>query len=135
MAESANVSAWILLFVGFYALAAGVGELRAPNSWGAMLGDLERSPALRFLTGLATLAIGAAIYLTNPWRAGDWLSIVVTAIGGVAVLEGLLMLALGDRFIRFGRTLLGRAGRAWASFSALLGIAAIIVALAVLRPV
>lgn len=133
MAANADISAWILLFVGFYALAAGAGELRAPNTWWAMLNDFERSPALRFLTGLVTLAIGTAIYLTNPWRPGDGLSIAVSVIGGVAVAEGLLMLAAGDRFIHFGRRLIGRAGRAWAGFAALLGIVAILFALAGLR--
>lgn len=129
MAESAQISAWIVLFVGLYALAAGLGELRTPNTWWAMLGDFERSPALRFLAGLVTLAIGAAISLANPWRPGDWLSVTVSAIGGMAVLEGLLMLGAGNRFIRFGRVLIGRAGRAWALFAVLLGVGAIAVAL------
>lgn len=135
MAESADISAWILLFVGFYALAAAAGELRAPNTWWAMLNDFERSPALRFLTGFVVLVIGATIYLANPWRPGDWLSILVSVIGGLAVAEGLLILAAGDRFIRFGRMLIGRAGRLWAAIAALFGIAAILVALASLQTI
>lgn len=129
MAESADISAWILFFVGTYALAAAAGELRAPNTWWAMLKDFERSPALRFVTGFVVLAIGAAIYLANPWRPGDWLSIAASVIGGVAIAEGLLMLAAGDRFLHVGRALIGRAGRAWAGFAALLGIALILLAL------
>ena len=133
MATSASIPAWIALFVGLYALAAGVGELRAPNTWWTMLKEFERSPALRFLTGLLVLVLGAAIYLVNPWRPGDWLAITVSAVGGLAVAEGLLILAAGERFLHFARALLGRAGRAWAALAALLGIAAIVVALARLQ--
>ncbi|MBO9518285.1 MAG: hypothetical protein J7493_09475 [Porphyrobacter sp.] len=133
MAANTDVSAWILLFIGFYALAAAVGELRAPNTWWAMLKDLERSAALRFLTGLVTLSLGAAIYLVNPWRPGDWMSITVSVIGGIAVAEGALILASGDRFLHFARALVGRAGRAWAGFAALFGVAAVLMAMSRLQ--
>jgi hypothetical protein len=130
MAENADISAWIALFLGLYALAAGIGELRSPNTWSMMLKEFERSPGLRFVTGLAALALGATIYLANPWRPGDWLALTVSALGGVAVAEGLLMLAVGDRLIPFGRALIGRAGRAWAGLAVLLGLAAILAGLA-----
>ena len=129
MAQSGDIPAWIAFFVGIYALAAGVGEIRSPGGWGVMLKDFERSPALRFLTGLVTLSLGAAIYLVNPWRPEDWLSIVVSVIGGIAIAEGLLMLAAGERILNFGRALLGRGGRVWAGFSALLGVAMVLVAM------
>lgn len=129
MAESATISAWIALFVGLYALGAGLGELRSPNTWWMMLKEFERSPALRFVTGLVTLALGATIYLVNPWRPDDWLSITVSLIGGVVVAEGLLMLSASEQFLNLGRALIGRAGRAWAAFSVLLGIAAIVAGL------
>lgn len=135
MAEGADVSAWIAFFVGLYALAAAAGELRSPNTWWTMLKDFERSPALRFLTGLVTLALGATIYLVNPWRPDDWLAIAVSVVGGVAVAEGLLILAAGERFLHFARALIGRAGRAWAGLAALLGIGAIVVAMARLQVV
>ena len=126
MAEPSQISAWILLFMGLYSLAAAVGELRSPNTWWAMLKDFERSPGLRFLTGLFVLALGAAVYLVNPWVPGDWQSIVVSVLGGLMVAEALLILASGDRFLHLARALIGRAGRAWAGFSALLGMAMIV---------
>ena len=135
MAETSQISAWILLFIGLYSLAAAAGELRAPNTWWAMLKDFERSAALRFLTGFAVLALGAAIYLVNPWVPGDWLSVAVSVLGGVMVAEGLLILAAGDRFLHFARALIGRAGRAWAGFSAVLGIAMILTALSRLQTI
>lgn len=133
MAEPSQVSAWIMFFIGLYSLAAAAGELRSPNTWWAMLKDFERSAALRFLTGLLVLALGAAVYLVNPWLPGDWLSVVVSALGGVMIAEGLLILAAGDRFLHVARALIGRAGRAWAGLSALLGIAMILLAMSRLQ--
>ena len=129
MAETIDVPAWILLFVGLYSLAASIGEWRIPGTWAGMLADFERSPGLRFITGFFVLSLGAAVYMVNPWRPGDWLSILVTILGGIMALEGALILAMGDRFLGFARWLIGRASRAWAAFSALLGIVLIAVAL------
>jgi hypothetical protein len=129
VAEPSQISAWIALFFGLYLFAAGAGELRSPNTWWAMLTELERSPGLRFLTGLAALALGATIYLVNPWRPGDWLSVAVSVLGGLGVAKGILVLASGDRFLRLARSVLGRAGRAWAGFAALAGLALTIVAM------
>jgi len=99
-----------------------------------MLKDLERSPAVRFLTGLVALAVGATIYLVNPWRPDDWLSIAVSVVSGIAVAEGVLILAAGERFLHFGRALLGRGGRGWAGLAALFGIAAIVLGMMRLHP-
>ena len=129
MAHGGDIPAWIAFFVGLYALAAGVGELRSPGGWSVMLKEFERNASLRFLTGLVTLALGSTIYLVNPWRPEDWLAIVVSVIGGIAIAEGLLILAAGERFLNFGRALLGRGGRVWAGFSALLGVAMVVVAM------
>ena len=103
MADPSQLSAWIALFLGLYLFAAGAGELRAPNTWWAMLKEFERSPGLRFLTGVAALAIGATIYLVNPWRPGDWLAIAVSVIGGLGVAKGILVLASGDRYLHLAR--------------------------------
>lgn len=129
IAESSQISAWIALFLGLYLFAAGTGELRAPNTWWAMLKEYERSPGLRFLTGVAALALGAAIYLVNPWRSADWLSVTVSVLGGVGVGKGILVLASGDRYLRLARAVLGRAARAWAGFAALAGLALMLVAM------
>jgi hypothetical protein len=129
MAETIDIPAWIVLFVGLYSLAAAIGELRAPGFWAAMLGDFERLPGLRFVTGFLVLSLGAAVYMVNPWRPDDWLAVLVTILGGIMTLEGAVILAMGDRFLGFARWLIGRASRAWAAFAALLGIALIAVAI------
>ena len=128
MAETADIPAWIILFTGLYSLAASLGEWRAPGFWASMLADFERQPGLRFITGLFVLSLGAAIYMVNPWRPDDWLSILVTVLGAIMAAEGAVILAMGDRFLAFARWLIGRATRAWATFSALLGVALIVIA-------
>ena len=130
MAQTHDVAAWIALFIGLYALAAAVGELRQPGTWGVMLTNFARGPALRFVTGFAVLAVGAAIYLGNPWRPADRLAVLVSVIGGIMVVEGMLILAAGDRFLPFARVLIGRAARVWAGASAFLGFCLIVAALA-----
>jgi hypothetical protein len=131
MAETADIPAWIILFMGLYSLAAAIGEWRTPGFWAAMLGDFERQPGLRFVTGLFVLSLGAAIYMVTPWRPDDWLAVLVTILGGIMALEGAVILAIGDRFLVFARSLIGRASRAWAAFSALLGVA--LIAIAIIR--
>lgn len=128
MAEPIDIPAWITLFMGLYALTASIGEWRTPGTWKAMLEDFERSAGLRFITGFFVLSLGAAVYMVNPWRPDDWLSILVTVLGGIMAAEGAVILAMGDRFLGFARALIGRASRAWAAFSAILGVALIAVA-------
>ena len=133
MAEAQDLPAWILLFVGLYSLAAAVGELRLPGTWAKMLADFERGPGLRFMTGFFVLSLGAAVYLVNPWRPDDWMAVAVSILGGLMVAEGALILAMGDRFLGFARALIGRAGTAWAGFSAVLGVALIVAAMSRLQ--
>lgn len=133
MAASQDIPAWILLFMGLYSLAASVGELRQPGFWAKMLSDFERSPGLRFVTGFFVLSLGAAIYLANPWRPDDWAAVLVSVLGGLMAAEGALILAMGDRFLGFARALIGRASKAWAGFSAILGFAFIVLALSRLQ--
>jgi len=97
MAQGGDIPAWIAFFIGLYALAAGVGEIRSPGGWGVMLKEFERGLALRYLTGLITLALGATIYLVNPWVPEDWLAIVVSVMAGSACAsKGFVRTQVGD---------------------------------------
>ena len=129
MATSATISAWIALFIGVYSLGAAIGELRSPGFWQGMLRDISGNDALTFLTGIIVLALGAAIYLVNPWRPDDWLSILITLTGGGMAIEGFLFLAFPGPFLAFAGRLMALASRGWAFASALFGIAIIVAAL------
>lgn len=129
MPGSSDISAWIALFMGLYALGAAIGELRSPGSWASMLEDFEKAEGLRFITGIVVLALGATIYLVNPLDWNDWLSVVVTVIGGGMVVEGVVILGWGRPFLHFAASLLGAVNRFWALLSAGLGIVLVCVAM------
>ncbi|RKF18239.1 hypothetical protein D6851_15385 [Altericroceibacterium spongiae] len=125
-----DLPSWIALFLGLYALAAGMGELRNPGGWAAMLEDFEKSPGLRFLAGILCIGFGALIYLVCGAQYRSWLAIAMSVIGGLMVIEGVLILASGERVMGFARRFLGKAGSVWPGFSVFLGAAFILLAFA-----
>ena len=129
MATADTIPAWIVMFLGIYAFAAAMGELRMPGTWNGMLTDFEQSPGMRFIAGIFTLTLGACIYLVTPWRPDDWLFVAVAGLGGLLVVEGIALLAAGERFVTFGRWAMAGASEVWAGLSAVLGAALIFVAL------
>ena len=133
MATAADMSAWIALFLGLAILAVCVAELRSPGGWMQLVEELEASFALRFVTGFFTVAFGAIVYLANPWDRGDWLSMLVTVIGGLGVAKGLLILAAPDRIMGLGRKVLGTNSTLIAGIDALLGAGLLFAALSRLQ--
>ena len=129
MGNAGNITGWIAFFMGLYAVAAGIGELRRPGFWARMVQEFRESSALQFLAGFVTLAIGATIYLVNPWNPADLLSILITVLGAWIFVEGALILAMGDRFLAFASRLMGSGNRVWAGFSIALGLATLFAAL------
>lgn len=129
MGNAANITGWITFFIGLYAVAAGIGEFRRPGFWAKMLQEFRESMALQFLTGMVTLAVGATIYLVNPWNPGDLLSILITVLGAWIFIEGALILAVGDWFLNVASKMMSAANRLWAGLSIAVGLLAIFAAL------
>lgn len=129
MADATDIPAWIALFLGLYALAAAIGEFRAPGLWLKMVNETASGAGLQFLGGIFCITLGASIYLVNPWNPGDWLAVVITVMGGLVVLEGMALLAFGGPFMTFAKIFMGIASRGWAAFAGVLGIALVVVAL------
>lgn len=129
MGNAGNITGWITFFIGVYAVATGMGEFRRPGFWAKMVEEFRDSMALQFVTGMVTLAVGATIYLVNPWNPGDLLSILITVLGAWIFIEGALILAVGDWFLKFASKLLGAANRIWAGLSIAIGLGAIFAAL------
>ena len=125
MGNAGNITGWIVFFTGLYAVAAGLGEYRRPGFWARMVREVRRSNAIQFLIGLITLTLGAVIYLANPFDPSDWLSILITVLGGWIIIEGLLFLAVPDLFLGFVQNMMNGANRIWAALSIILGLAAI----------
>jgi len=106
--------------IGLYMVAIAASALIDPGRWKGLGEEMERSAGLTILMGLVTFAIGVALLGVHHGLA-DPLEIVVTAIGAIAALEGLLLLAVPRVMIAVGAPFLARP-RAWAIVTAALGL-------------
>jgi hypothetical protein len=113
--------------IGLYMVAIGGGALLAPERWRKIGAEMETSAGLTTVMGVATFAIGVAL-LGVHHGYDDPLQIVVTAIGAIAALEGLLILAVPGVMLAIGAPFLARP-RPWAIVTTALGLAFIIVGL------
>jgi hypothetical protein len=117
----------LLVLIGLYELAAGLAGLTGTLDWPKLLDEFERSPALSFVTGFAAFAIGGAIVLAHHhWT--DLPAIIVSAVGGIALAEGLLVMAVPGPLLRMARPLV-RNQRAISLLAALFGAALILIGL------
>ena len=117
----------LLVLIGLYELAAGLAGLIGRLDWAAMLEEFERSPALTFVTGFAAFAIGAALHLSHRhWT--DLPAIIVSAIGWIAIVEGLLIMVMPGPLLRFSRGLV-RSQKAISLLALLFGAALILLGL------
>lgn len=113
--------------IGLYMLATGAGALLAPDRWQKLGDEMEASPGLTILMGVTTFAIGVAM-LGVHHGLHDPLAIVVTVIAAIAVVEGMLILAVPRVMIGIGAPFFARP-RAWAAVIVLLGLVLIAVGL------
>jgi uncharacterized protein YjeT (DUF2065 family) len=106
--------------IGLYMIVVGMGGLVAPRRWQAMMDDLKRSPGLVMALGFPVFAVGAALVLIHSiWR--DPLSIIVSAIGYAALIEGALLLAVPEPLLKIGCWSVNFT-RVWAVISIILGV-------------
>ena len=104
MATAIPLTLELLILIGVYELAAGVAGFTNCIDWPAMLDEFERSTALTFVTGFAAFAVGAAIHLNHAhWT--DLLAVIVSAIGWLVMIEGVLFMACPKPLLRFTRPL------------------------------
>ena len=123
---AAHAPAWSALILGLFLLAAAIDVLRRPGQWHRMIEEIEGSPALQMLTGLFEIIFGTLLYLANRgpdgWPAGDPLALVLTILGGLAVIEALAVTAFADLYVRFWMRKLGTRTRPLAVLALLLGL-------------
>lgn len=125
MPDLSLAPAWTALFLGLFALFAGIGELRRPGRWQKLLKEMAAMPALQLIMSLIELFLGAVIYIVNPWASADWLSSALSVLGGLMVLEALVVLAFSDAYMAFCQRRFGPLSKLWAWFSVMLGLALI----------
>lgn len=122
MSATLDISAWTSLLLGGFALAACLGEFRRPGLWRKMIQEILASPAIQFVVGILELLLGALVFLINPWAPQDWLACFMKIIGGIMILEALVMLALADIYLGFWDRRLGSNIRAWTVVALLVGV-------------
>jgi hypothetical protein len=94
----------LAVLIGLYEFAAGIAGLTGQISWSAMLDEFERSPALTFITGFICFVIGGVLIISHDiWT--DLLAAIVSLIGWVAAIEGLLIMIAPQPLLTFSRRL------------------------------
>lgn len=100
-------SIFLAQLIGPLLLVMGVGILVRPQHWRAMAKEFIASPALIYLAGVLAFVPGLAIVLShNVWTA-DW-RIVVTALGWLALVGGIVRLLLPQQVQAMGRAMIER---------------------------
>lgn len=128
MNDLALMPDWSALFLGLFAIFAGIGELRRPGHWRHMMEEIAASPTLQTLTALVELLVGSVIYMLNPWASPDWLARVMNVIGALICIEALLILSFSDVYMVVLRQRMGPLAKLWAWVSILFGLALIALA-------
>lgn len=118
-----DATAWTATLLGLFAMFAAIGALRKPGIWQTLVKEVEESPALQMISGVAELAAGAAIYLVNPWLPADLLSCVMKAIGGLMMAEALVVVGFSDIYFHFWLKNLSFMHKGWAIVSLIAGAA------------
>lgn len=122
MAVTLDLTAWSATLGGIYILFAGIGAMRNPRAWRTLIEEIAASPALQLLCGLLELVVGALIYLANPWVPADLLSCALKALGGLMMIEALMIAGFCDIYTQFMLRTLNHMHRGWSIFMIVVGI-------------
>lgn len=122
MGETMDATGWSALLLGLFTLAAAIGAFRQPGLFKAMIEEIEKSPALQLLSGLAEMVAGAIIYLANPWAPADLLTCIMKALGGFMMLEALAVIAMSDLYFHFWLRSMSHFQRGWALLTGVMGL-------------
>jgi len=117
----------LLVLIGLYELTAGLAGLTGRLDWQVMLDEFERSPALSFVTGFVVFVLGG-VMIMNHHHWTDLLAIIVSLIGWIAAVEGLLIMVSAKPILALSRPLV-RSQRAVSLVAALFGLVLILLGL------
>ena len=99
-------STFIARLLGPFFLVVGVGMFVSQSVYQALISEFLHSAALVYLSGLLSLIAGLAIVnVHNSWTAG-W-AVVITVVGWLMLIGGMLRLVLPQLAIGFGTTVYG----------------------------
>ena len=80
--------------IGLYCLLAALVILLQRDAWIAAVTALVHDPALMLLLGTVVVAVGLALVLTHNVWSGGALPVVVTVIGWLTLLKGMMFWVL-----------------------------------------
>ena len=127
MTTAVPLTLHLLILIGLYEFAAGIAGITGRVDWTAMIEEFERSPTLTFVTGFAAFAIGGAITISHHhWT--DLPAVIVSAIGWIAVAEGLLIMVWAKPLLALCRPLI-RNQRAVSIIATIFGLGLILLGL------
>jgi uncharacterized membrane protein HdeD (DUF308 family) len=95
-------SIFLAKLMGPIFLAVGGGMLVNAALYRAIADEFLRNPALIYLSGVLTLTAGLAIVLNHNVWTGDW-RVLVTVLGWLAILGGVLRILAPPQLVAFGR--------------------------------
>jgi hypothetical protein len=121
-----DATGWSSGLLGLFATFAAIGALRQPGIWRTMIEEIDKSPALQLVSGFMELFVGAAIYLVNPWSPGDVLSIFMKSIGGLMMIEALVVMGFSDLYLHFWLKNLAAMHKIWSGVTLVLGLALVV---------
>ena len=117
----------LAVLIGLYDLAAGIAGFTGAIKWGAVLDEFEKSPALTFVTEFMAFVLGGVLILAhNIWT--DPLAVIVSLIGWIALVEGLLIMVIPRPLLGFSRRLITNQ-RAVSVFAIIVGALLIVLGL------
>jgi hypothetical protein len=129
--EDLDPTGWSALLLGLFLLFAATGALRKPGIWQTMIAEFERSPALQMTASLLELLTGALVYLANPWAPADLTTCIMKVLGGLMMIEALVVVGFSDVYFHWWLKNLAHMHRGWAIASWIGGL--VIAILGVLR--
>jgi len=103
--HSMGTSIFLAKLIGPVCLVIGLALLINGAAFRTLAKEFLDNPALMFLSGVITLPAGLAIVLTHNVWAGDW-RILITILGWLAVIGGLIRILAPQRATAVGRTML-----------------------------
>ncbi len=114
-----ELSIFIAKILGLAYLAVGFNMWNGQMNIKKMIEDFENSSALVYLGGIMTLIIGMfLIEYHNIW-VKDW-TVVITIVGWMATLKGILLLANPQFMLRFKNYY--RNTKSWGIFIMIIGL-------------
>ena len=97
-------SIFLAKVIGLYLLIAGLMLLIRRGAVGEVIDDITRSPALVAFAGSISLAIGLLLVVSHNHWSRDW-TVVVTLLGWLALLQGVIRLFYPEGVVRWAKTL------------------------------